>query len=114
MSHIVKVNFHWRLSIKTISVKSLFFSWFQLQDLGNSISKQLDKVEKTIEKSLVDGTSLTIQSPSLAIQLEKKDFKKITQKKNYTLLGTTVILPDLETRNGRIVVKVMNRLLLMI
>ena len=85
-----------------------------MQDLGNRIALQLDKVESTIEKSLVDGTSLTIQSPSLAIRLEKKDFKEITKTKNKTLLGTTVILPDLETMNGIIVVKVMKRLLLMI
>ena len=67
----------------------------------------LDRAEETLAGSLNDDTTeVKLETSSLALRVVKQDVNQLKEERRKELLGTAVVLPELDENVGRLVVKV--------
>ena len=70
---------------------------------------QLDRAEDSLERGLSDITEVSLETPSVAIRVVKQDVTDYLEVKEKELLGTTIVLPELDPDVGKVVVKVLEK-----
>ena len=68
--------------------------------------QQLDRAEDTLATGLDDISEVSLETPNIALRVVKQNASDYLQNKEKQLLGTTIVVPDIDPDVGKVVVKV--------